>query len=70
MSRMQSILDNLSNRQMLIAENILPKKYTEFIEEARLKKYFLNTDFEALDIHNRKICYIENGDWEYPLFHI
>lgn len=70
MSRMQSILDNLSNRQMLIAENILPKKYTEFIEEARLKKYFLNTDFEALDIHNRKICYIENGEWEYPLFHI
>lgn len=70
MSWKRAALEKLSNEQLLTLEVVLPNKYTEVIEETRLKKYLVNTDFDALDVHNRKICYIEEGEWNFPLFHI
>ena len=64
------IIKKFSNKQLLFLEGIAPEKYAEVLAGIRLKKYISETDFNELSMQNRKICIIDKGEWDYPLFQI
>lgn len=64
------IIKKFSNKQLLFLEGIAPEKYAEVLAGIRLKKYISETDFDELSMQNRKICIIDKGEWDYPLFQI
>lgn len=64
------IIKKLSNEHLLALEKIAPQKYKEIFETTRLNKYIAETDFENLLLEDRKVCVIEKGEWDYPLFQV
>lgn len=66
----EELLYKLSNRQLLILEKMVPKRYVDFLANIRLNKYVEETNFEKLTLGGRIICIIDKGEWDYPLFQI
>lgn len=64
------VLYKFSNKQLLFLEKIIPQRYAEVVENIRLNKYIEETDFENLSLQERKVCIINKGEWDYPLFQI
>jgi len=62
-------LSHCSDSQLSFLEKITKKNgIIEKIDSDKLREYIYNTDFETLDISNRKICVIDALDWDFPFF--
>ncbi|OUQ07675.1 hypothetical protein B5E92_06730 [Erysipelatoclostridium sp. An15] len=42
----------------------------EYICSIRLKKFYRKTNFSKINIQNYKLCIINQGTWDYPLFQV